>query len=83
MPIELAGFLRTTLPLDLSRLAGLDGGRYGAAWMPDHLVSSWPDATWTPDFTTMLLGPDPGSGAVERHRHTQLAVWDGRYPAAG
>jgi para-nitrobenzyl esterase len=31
--------------------------------------------------TTMLLGPE--SGPVEGHRRDQLAVWDGRYPAAG
>jgi phthiodiolone/phenolphthiodiolone dimycocerosates ketoreductase len=53
MPIELAGFLRTTLPLDLARLAELDSGRYGSVWMPDHLVSFWPDAIWTPEFTDL------------------------------
>src|SRR5436190_9793468 len=53
MPIELAGFLRTTLPLDLSRLPDLDSGRYGSVWMPDHLVSFWPDAIWSPEFTDL------------------------------
>jgi phthiodiolone/phenolphthiodiolone dimycocerosates ketoreductase len=53
MSIELAGFLRTTLPLDLSRLADFDSGRYGYVWMPDHLVSFWPDAIWTPEFTDL------------------------------
>src|SRR5215213_4531423 len=53
MPIELAGFLRTTLPLDLSRLSELDSGRYGSVWMPDHLVSFWPDAIWTPELTDL------------------------------
>jgi phthiodiolone/phenolphthiodiolone dimycocerosates ketoreductase len=53
MSIELAGFLRTTLPLDLSQLADFDGGRYGSIWMPDHLVSFWPDAIWTPEFTDL------------------------------
>src|SRR4051812_15936107 len=53
MSIELAAFLRTTLPLDLSRLADVDGGRYGSLWMPDHLVSFWPDAIWTPEFTDL------------------------------
>ena len=52
-PIELAGFLRTTLPLDLGRLSDLDSGRYAAVWMPDHLVSFWPDAIWTPEFTDL------------------------------
>jgi para-nitrobenzyl esterase len=31
--------------------------------------------------TTMLLGRE--SGAVDGYRREQLAVWDGRYPAAG
>jgi phthiodiolone/phenolphthiodiolone dimycocerosates ketoreductase len=53
MPIELAGFLRTTLPLDLERVADLDSGRYGSVWMPDHLVGFWPDAIWTPEFTDL------------------------------
>jgi phthiodiolone/phenolphthiodiolone dimycocerosates ketoreductase len=53
MSIELAGFLRTTLPLDLSRLSDFDGGRYDSVWMPDHLVSFWPDAIWTPEFTDL------------------------------
>jgi phthiodiolone/phenolphthiodiolone dimycocerosates ketoreductase len=53
MSIELAGFLRTTLPLDLSRLSDFDSGRYGSVWMPDHLVSFWPDAIWTPEFTDL------------------------------
>lgn len=53
MSIELAGFLRTTLPLDLSQLTDLDSGRYGSVWMPDHLVSFWPDAIWTPEFTDL------------------------------
>ena len=53
MSIELAGFLRTTLPLDLSRLTDFDSGRYGSVWLPDHLVSFWPDAIWTPEFTDL------------------------------
>jgi phthiodiolone/phenolphthiodiolone dimycocerosates ketoreductase len=53
MSIELARFLRTTLPLDLSRLSDFDSGRYGSVWMPDHLVSFWPDAIWTPEFTDL------------------------------
>ena len=41
------------LPLDLSRLADLDRGHHGAIWMPDHLVSFWPDAIWDPEFTDL------------------------------
>ena len=53
MPLELAAFLRTTLPLDLSRLNAIDDGRYHSIWMPDHLVSFWPDSIWTPEFTDL------------------------------
>jgi phthiodiolone/phenolphthiodiolone dimycocerosates ketoreductase len=53
MPLELATFLRTTLPLDLSGLDALDDGRYHSIWMPDHLVSFWPDSIWTPEFTDL------------------------------
>jgi phthiodiolone/phenolphthiodiolone dimycocerosates ketoreductase len=50
---RLAAFLRTTLPLDLSSLARMDGGRYHSIWLPDHMVSFWPDAIWTPEFTDL------------------------------
>lgn len=53
MSIELAGFVRTTLPLDLAHVRELDDGRYGALWMSDHLVSFWPDAIWHPEFTDL------------------------------
>jgi phthiodiolone/phenolphthiodiolone dimycocerosates ketoreductase len=53
MGFQLAAFLRTTLPLDLSRLAQMDGGRYHSIWLPDHLVSLWPDSIWTPEFTDL------------------------------
>lgn len=53
MPLELAAFLRTTLPLDLSGLPALDSGRYHSVWLPDHLVSFWPDSIWTPEFTDL------------------------------
>jgi phthiodiolone/phenolphthiodiolone dimycocerosates ketoreductase len=53
VPLELAAFLRTTLPLDLGRLPELDSGRYHSIWMPDHLVSFWPDSIWTPEFTDL------------------------------
>lgn len=64
-----AAFLRTTLPLDLSTLTEFDTGRYHSVWMPDHMVSFWPDALWTPEFTDLAtVSPSP-------HRHLDaLAV---------
>jgi len=53
-------FLRTTLPLDLSQLPDLDSGRYHSVWLPDHLVSLWPDSIWTPEFTDLATtSPSP------------------------
>jgi phthiodiolone/phenolphthiodiolone dimycocerosates ketoreductase len=53
-------FLRTTLPLDLSQLAELDSGRYHSVWLPDHMVSFWPDSIWTPEFTDLATAsPSP------------------------
>jgi phthiodiolone/phenolphthiodiolone dimycocerosates ketoreductase len=58
--LELAAFLRTTLPLDLTRLPELDSGRYHSIWLPDHLVSFWPDSIWTPEFTDLAeVSPSP------------------------
>jgi phthiodiolone/phenolphthiodiolone dimycocerosates ketoreductase len=63
MDVQPAAFLRTTLPLDLSRLAELDSGRYHSIWLPDHMVSFWPDSIWTPEFTDLATAsPSP-------HRH--------------
>jgi phthiodiolone/phenolphthiodiolone dimycocerosates ketoreductase len=63
MKVQPAAFFRTTLPLDLSRLADLDSGRYHSIWLPDHMVSFWPDAIWTPEFTDLAtVSPSP-------HRH--------------
>jgi phthiodiolone/phenolphthiodiolone dimycocerosates ketoreductase len=57
---QLAAFFRTTLPLDLSRLAQLDSGRYHSIWFPDHLVSFWPDSIWTREFTDLVeTSPSP------------------------
>ncbi len=69
MKVQPAAFLRTTLPLDLSRLDNLDGGRYHSIWLPDHMVSFWPDSIWTPEFTDLAtVSPSP-------HRHLDgLAV---------
>ncbi|MFA7513853.1 MAG: LLM class flavin-dependent oxidoreductase [Mycolicibacterium vanbaalenii] len=60
MPLELAAFVRTTLPLDLSALDALDDGRYQSIWLPDHLVSFWPDSIWSPEFTDLAeVSPSP------------------------
>ena len=53
MDFELAAFFRTTMPLDLSRLGPMDSGRYHSIWLPDHLVSFWPDSIWTEEFTDL------------------------------
>jgi phthiodiolone/phenolphthiodiolone dimycocerosates ketoreductase len=69
MKVQPAAFLRTSLPLDLSRLADLDSGRYHSIWLPDHMVSFWPDSIWTPEFT------DLASASASPHRHLDgLAV---------
>src|SRR6201991_4435834 len=63
MRVQPAAFLRTTLPLALSQLSHLDGGRYHSVWLPDHMVSFWPDSIWTPEFTDLAtVSPSP-------HRH--------------
>jgi len=69
MRVQPAAFLRTTLPLDLSKLDVLDSGRYHSIWLPDHMVSFWPDAIWTPEFT------DLATTSSSPHRHLDgLAV---------
>jgi phthiodiolone/phenolphthiodiolone dimycocerosates ketoreductase len=63
MKVQPAAFFRTTLPLDLSTLENLDSGRYHSIWLPDHMVSFWPDSIWTPEFTDLATtSPSP-------HRH--------------
>ena len=63
MKVQPAAYLRTTLPLDLSVLEHLDSGRYHSIWLPDHMVSFWPDSIWTPEFTDLAtVSPSP-------HRH--------------
>lgn len=63
MKVQPAAFLRTTLPLDLGQLERLDSGRYHSIWLPDHMVSFWPDSIWTPEFTDLAVAsPSP-------HRH--------------
>jgi phthiodiolone/phenolphthiodiolone dimycocerosates ketoreductase len=69
MTVQLGAFLRTTLPLGLDSLADYDSGRYHSLWLPDHMVSFWPDSIWTPEFTDLAIAsPSP-------HRHLDaLAV---------
>ena len=69
MKVQPAAFLRTTLPLGLDQIGNLDSGRYHSIWLPDHMVSFWPDSIWTPEFTDLAVAsPSP-------HRHLDaLAV---------
>jgi len=58
--VQPAAFLRTTLPLNLSQLETLDSGRYHSIWLPDHMVSFWPDSIWSPEFTDLATAsPSP------------------------
>jgi phthiodiolone/phenolphthiodiolone dimycocerosates ketoreductase len=63
MKVQPAAFFRTTLPLDLTQLERLDSGRYHSIWLPDHMVSFWPDSIWTPEFT------DLATVSRSPHRH--------------
>src|ERR1700761_4148885 len=63
MRVQPAAFLRTTLPLALSQLSDMDSGRYHSIWLPDHMVSFWPDSIWTPEFT------DLATVSRSPHRH--------------
>lgn len=63
MRVQPAAFFRTTLPLDLLQLERLDDRRYHSIWLPDHMVSFWPDSIWTTEFTDLATkSPSP-------HRH--------------
>lgn len=63
MKVQPAAFLRTTLPLGIDMAEQYDSGRYHSIWLPDHMVSFWPDSIWTPEFTDLALhSPSP-------HRH--------------
>src|SRR4051812_16511239 len=60
MRVQPAGFLRTTLPLGIDLLAQYDTERYHSIWLPDHMVSFWPDSIWTPEFTDLATAsPSP------------------------
>lgn len=63
MNVQPAAFLRTTLPLGIDQIANLDTGRYHSIWLPDHMVSFWPDSIWTPEFT------DLATVSASPHRH--------------
>jgi phthiodiolone/phenolphthiodiolone dimycocerosates ketoreductase len=63
MKFQLAGYLRTTLPLDLASLAMQDAEGRHSVWMPDHMVSFWPESIWTPEFT------DLATVSHSPHRH--------------
>src|SRR5262245_35785862 len=69
MRVQPAAFLRTTLPLGIDSIEACDSGRYHSVWLPDHMVSFWPDSIWTPEFTDLAIhSPSP-------HRHLDaLAV---------
>ena len=61
--VQPAAFLRTTLPLGIDMAQAYDSGRYHSIWLPDHMVSFWPDSIWTPEFTDLAINsPSP-------HRH--------------
>ncbi|MDH5172473.1 MAG: LLM class flavin-dependent oxidoreductase [Gammaproteobacteria bacterium] len=63
MKVQPAAFFRTTLPFDFGNIRDLDSGRYHSIWLPDHMVSFWPDSIWTPEFTDLAtVSPSP-------HRH--------------
>src|SRR6202021_1326236 len=68
MKIQPAAFVRTTLPLDLSKLDVLDSGRYHSVWLPDHMVSFWPESLWSPEFT------DLATVSASPHRHLDAMV---------
>lgn len=69
MTVQPAAFLRSTLPLGIDMVEQYDSGRYHSIWIPDHMVSFWPDSIWTPEFTDLAISsPSP-------HRHLDgLAV---------
>jgi phthiodiolone/phenolphthiodiolone dimycocerosates ketoreductase len=63
-----AKFVRTTLPLQTDFGYGWEGDHYHSIWLPDHFVSFWPDAIWTPEFTDLAeQSPSP-------HRHLDALV---------
>jgi phthiodiolone/phenolphthiodiolone dimycocerosates ketoreductase len=75
MKVQPAAFFRTTLPYDLSVLPVLDSGRYHSIWLPDHMVSFWPESVWNPEFTDLAVSsPSP-------HRHLDALAMAGAVAA--
>src|ERR1700761_5104115 len=75
MKVQPGAFFRTTLPFDLSQLPDLDSERYHSIWLPDHMVSFWPDSIWTPEFTDLATtSPSP-------HRHLDALTMAGAVAA--
>jgi phthiodiolone/phenolphthiodiolone dimycocerosates ketoreductase len=75
MKVQPGAFFRTTLPFDLSQLPQLDSGRYHSIWLPDHMVSFWPESIWTPEFTDLATtSPSP-------HRHLDALAMAGAVAA--
>ena len=68
MKVQPAAFLRTTLPLGVDMIEQYDSGRYHSIWLPDHMVSFWPDTIWTPEFT------DLATTSHSPHRHLDAMV---------
>lgn len=68
MKVQPAAFLRTTLPLGIDMIEQYDSGRYHSVWLPDHMVSFWPDTIWTPEFT------DLATISHSPHRHLDAMV---------
>ena len=69
MKVQPAAFLRTTLPLGIDQIGALDTGRYHSIWLPDHMVSFWPDSIWTPEFTDLAIAsPSPPPLSRKRAR---------------
>ncbi|MBV1690644.1 hypothetical protein KRR38_23935 [Novosphingobium sp. G106] len=52
MKVQPAAFLRTTLPLGIDMAEKYDSGRYHSIWLPDHMVSFWPDRSGRPNSPT-------------------------------
>src|ERR1700740_1847073 len=63
MKVQPAAFFRSTLPFDMGALEYLDSGRFHSIWIPDHMVSFWPDSIWNPEFT------DLATVSASPHRH--------------
>ena len=68
MKVQPAANLRTVVPLGIDMVEEYDSGRYHSIWLPDHMVSFWPDSIWTPEFT------DLATTSHSPHRHLDAMV---------